>query len=448
VGSLLDEGSLQPLGTRVGAGAGEESMLLGLGTVEGRPVACYSQDARVAGGALGGAQAAAIVRLLEMARRGGVPVVSFLESSGARVQEGVAALAGYAAVFRQIVTASGVVPQISIVSGACAGGSAYAPALTDFTIMTEAAALFLTGPRVVHDICGEEISIAALGGPRVHSQNGVCQIVAADDAAAAAQARRLLSYLGGSRRPGAGAAAEGGSPDPGSLLPSRPSEVYDVRDVVGAIVDEGELLELDARWGRNMVTGFARLDGHAVGVLANQPKFIGGVIDAQASDKAATFVGRCDARGLPLVVLVDTPGFMPGQRQEGAGIIRRGAAIVRAFASARVPRFTVVLRKAYGGAYVAMNSVQLGATLAFAWPEAEIGVMDPQSAVRLVHREALAGAEDADELLRSLSVEYAERHCSAHGAARQGFVDEVIEPAETRARLCAALAAATAGGSR
>lgn len=446
---LFDEGSLQLLRTRVrsralGDGAHEgDGVVVGIGTVEGRPVACYSQEAGIAGGALGEAQAGAIVRLLGIARDAGMPVVSFLESSGARIQEGVAALAGYACIFREIVASSRVAPQISIVTGACAGGSAYAPALTDFTIMTEAAAMFLTGPRIIRDTCGEEVTIAALGGPRVHRANGVCQIVVADDTEAAAQARRLLSYL---PRKAPQEAAENPSEaepisDPGALLPSRPSAVYDVRGVVGALVDDGDFLEIDARWARNLVTGFARIGGCAIGVVANQPKFSGGVIDAHASDKAACFVELCDAYALPLVVLVDTPGFMPGQRQESDGIIRRGAAIVRAFASARVPRFTVVMRKAYGGAYVAMNSVHLGATLAYAWPDAEIGVMDPHSASRLIHSGALAGAGDPEELLRSLAARYRQDHCAVLGAAHQGFVDEVIAPAQTRARLRSALAA-------
>lgn len=446
---LLDDGSLQLLRTRVksqafGDDAHEgDSVLIGIGTVEGSPVACYSQDARVAGGSFGEAQASAIVRLLSIARDAGMPVVSFLESSGARIQEGVAALAGYARVFNEIVALSGVVPQISIVSGACAGGSAYAPALTDFTIMTEAAAMFLTGPRIVRDTCGEEVSIAELGGARVQRANGVCQLVVADDMEAAAQARRLLSYLPRKAERGIAETAvdSRAAPGPDTLLPSRPSATYDVRDIVLAIVDRQDFLEIDAGWARNMVTGFARLDGHAVGIVANQPKFIGGVIDGPASEKAAGFVDLCSAYGVPLIVLVDTPGFMPGTRQEREGIIRRGAGIVRAFASARVPRFTVILRKAYGGAFIAMNSIQLGATLVYAWPGAEIGVMDPHSAVSLIHRAALADSSDPDRLLGSMATEYRHRHCAVPSAAQQGFVDEVIEPGQTRSRLRSALRA-------
>lgn len=442
---LFDRNSLQLLRTRVksralGDGAHEgDGVLTGIGTVDGRPVACYSQDARVAGGSLGEAQASAVVRLLGVARDAGMPVVSFLESSGARIQEGVAALAGYACLFNEIVALSGVVPQISIVTGACAGGSAYAPALTDFVIMTKPAAMFLTGPRIVRDVCGEDISIAGLGGSRVHRANGVCQLVVKDELEAAERARQLLSFL----PPDGGRAAVDApaAPDPGALLPSRPSAAYDVRDIVLALIDGESFLELDAGWARNLVTGFARIGGHAVGVVANQPRHIGGVLDTHASDKAASFVELCSAYSLPLVVLVDTPGFMPGTRQESDGIIRHGAAIVRAFASARVPRFTVILRKAYGGAYIAMNSVHLGATLAFAWPDAEIGVMDPRSAVSLIHRPALAESDEPEKLLRLLSEEYRSQHCTALSAAQQGFVDEVIAPAQTNARLRSALAA-------
>lgn len=455
MGRLFDRDSLQLLRTRIrspvlGDRAHEgDGVLTGIGTVDGHPVACYSQDARIAGGSLGQAQATAIVRLLGVARDAGMPVVAFLESSGARIQEGVAALAGYACLFNQIVALSGVVPQISVITGACAGGSAYAPALTDFVIMTKPAAMFLTGPRIVRDVCGEDISIAELGGSRIHRANGVCQLVVEDELEATERARQLLSFLvDGNGRGGLTVVDGPETSDPGAVLPARPSEAYDVRDVVVALVDAKEFLELDAKWAQNLVTGFARIGGHAVGVVANQPKFIGGVLDTHASDKAARFVELCNAYSLPLVVLVDTPGFMPGTRQESDGIIRRGAAIVRAFASARVPRFTVVLRKAYGGAYIAMNSVHLGATLAFAWPDAEIGVMDPHSAVSLVHRAALADSSEPEELLRSLTGDYRSEHCAALGAAQRGFIDEVIAPAQTQARLRTGLAAfaSRAGG--
>ena len=445
--SLLDPGSLQLLRTRVKSRAlgdrahAGDGVLIGTGTVEGRPVATYAQDSRVAGGSLGEAQAEVILRLLGYARVAHMPVVSFLESSGARVQEAIGALAGYGRLFHEIVALSGIVPQISVITGACAGGGAYASALTDFVIMTRPAAMFLTGPQILHDACGEQVTIAELGGARVHAQNGVCQLTVADDQEAVEAARRLLSFLPQSslQRPPVRRVQEQPGHDPAALLPSRPSAVYDVRAIVCALVDEQDFLEIDARWARNLVTGFARIGGHSVGVLANQPKYIGGVIDTQASDKASRFVDLCSAYRLPLVVLVDTPGFLPGTRQEGDGIIRRGAAILRAFSAARVPRFTVIMRKAYGGAYIAMNSSHIGATLTFAWPEAEIGVMDAHSAVGLIHRSALAGAGDPASLRLSLAGEYQREHCTAEAAARGGFVDEIITPAQTRPRLCAAL---------
>jgi acetyl-CoA carboxylase carboxyltransferase component len=445
---LLDAGSLQLIGTRIQSRRlGDEAydgdgVLTGFGTVEGSPVACYAQDPRVSAGALGEAQAQAIVRILSLARDAGMPVVSFLESSGARIQEGVAGLVGYARVFHEIVSLSRQIPQISIVTGSCAGGGAYSPALTDFVIMTEEAAMFLTGPRIVREACGETVTGTELGGSRVHRGNGVCQIVAADDVQAAAKARELLSFLprNSSERPRVLSCEPQLTTDPGTIMPRRASAVYDVRDVVGAIADSGHFLEIDARWARNMVTGFIRIGGRSAGVIANQPRFIGGVIDTHASEKGARFVDMCNAYDLPLVVLVDTPGFMPGTRQEREGIIRLGAGLVRAFASARVPSFTVILRKAYGGAYIAMNSLHLGATLTFAWPDAEVGVMDARSAVGLVHRASLAGAGNRDELLGLLAAQYHGEHCNVANVAREGFVDEVIEPVQTRERLRLALA--------
>lgn len=449
--TLVDAGSLQLIRTevrsrRLGDGAPQtDGVLTGIGTIDGRPIACYAQDARIVGGSFGEAQADAIVRLLEIAGDAHMPVVGFLESSGARIQEGTAGLAGYARVFQRVVSLSHVVPQISIAAGACAGGSAYLPALTDFVIMTEPSAMFLTGPRIVRSACGEDVTVSELGGPRVHRANGVCQLVAEHETDAARLARELLSFLPGGHLERTIAAVPDEEPaeDPGTFLPERPNAVYDVRDVIRALSDGGGFLETDARWARNMVTGFMRLGGHAAAVLANQPRYIGGVIDTKAAEKAARFVELCDAYQLPIVVLVDTPGFMPGTRQERDGIIRFGADLVHAFASATVPRFTVVLRKAYGGAYIAMNSLHLGATLTYAWPQAEIGIMDADSAVRLIHRSSLAAATDRNELLDRLAVQYRHESCSAKAVASDGVVDEIIQPSETRARLLLALDAFT-----
>ncbi|HEU4702413.1 MAG TPA: carboxyl transferase domain-containing protein, partial [Conexibacter sp.] len=319
--------------------------------------------------------------------------------------------------------------------------------LTDFVVMTRAASMFLTGPSVVHAALGEEVSTPALGGADVHARNGVCQFVAQDERAAAALVRELLAYL-----PQHAAAAVPAQPsrppaagDPARFLPHTTRQVYDVRDVARAIVDDGSLLEVSARWARNMVTAFARLDGRAVGLVANQPRHKGGVIDSEAARKAAPFIRTCDAFGLPLVVLVDTPGFLPGRVQERRGIIRDGAQLLHAFAGAAVPRLTVVLRQAYGGAYITMNARDLGADLVFAWPQARIGIMSARAAVSVAARREIAAAADPEAHRRALAERYADEHQSAHAAACGGFVDEVIAPAATRARLCAALAALAGG---
>jgi acetyl-CoA carboxylase carboxyltransferase component len=328
-----------------------------------------------------------------------------------------------------------------VLTGYCAGGGAYAPALTDFVVMTEGSAMFLTGPAVVREACGEEVTPAELGGRGVHERNGVCHLVAPSEPEAIAMAQRLLSYLpqSSSVQPPARPSIEPELGDPGDHVPERRASVYDVRLVIRSIFDAGELLEVAPKWGRNMVTAFASIGGSAVGVVANQPRHMGGVIDVEACDKAARFIRTCNSYGLPLVVLVDTPGFMPGTKQEAGGIINRGAGLVNAFAAASVPRFTVVLRKAYGGAYIAMNAKDLGATLAFAWPGAQIGIMDARQAVRIVHRRDLAACADPEQLLEALARDYARANCGATAAAADGFVDEVISPAQTRDRLVRAI---------
>jgi len=400
-------------------------------------------------GALGQAHAESIHRIVDLASEAGAPIVSFIESGGARIHEGTAALEGYAHIFRQNVNLRGKVPQIAVVAGLSAGGGCYSPALMDFVVMTEQAAMFLTGPSVVREATGEVVSSAALGGPSLHSRNGVCDFVSSDDRAAALLVRYLLSYLpqsGKAPAPSTSAVAPELN-DPGEVVPRLPRKVYDVRDVIAGVVDGGSFLECRSRWARNIVTGFARIEGRAVGVIANQPRHIGGVLDVDASQKAASFVEQCNTFGLPMVVLVDTPGFMPGIRQESAGVIRFGASLVRAFAGATVPKVTVVLRKAYGGAYIAMNSKGLGATLVLAWPSAEIGIMSGASAVAIVNRRDLERADDPQRLREELADTYHGEHLSADMAAGGGFVDEVIEPAETRQRLVWGLGA-MANGSR
>lgn len=445
--ALCDAGTLQLVRTRITspqmgdrARAGD-GVLGGSGLVDGRPVFCYAQDPAYLGGSLGAGHAETIVRVLDLADRARAPVVGFVGSGGARMQEGAAALAGYGRIFRRTVALSGRVPQISVVSGLSAGGGAYSPALTDWIVMTRGASMFLTGPAVVREALGEEVTAAELGGHRVHERNGVCQFVAETDLDAAALARELLSYLPSHRdsaAPVAPARAPGAT-DPGAAVPAEARRVYDVRSVIAAIVDGAEMLEVSAEWARNLVTAFARVEGRTVGVIANQPRHLAGVLDAAASEKGARFVAQCDAFRIPLLVLVDTPGFMPGSRQEAEGVIRRGAGLVHAFAAATVPRVTVILRKAFGGAFITMNSKDLGADYVFAWPSAEVGIMGARPAVGIVHRRELALAPDPESKRDELAERYAETHLRPEVAAAAGFLDELITPAETRDRVAGAL---------
>jgi acetyl-CoA carboxylase carboxyltransferase component len=309
--------------------------------------------------------------------------------------------------------------------------------------MTERASMFLIGPTVVQEALGEEVTASSLGGTRVHERNGVCHLVAGDDRAAIEVARELLSYLPqcSDQRPPLARAEPPTGVDPGTVMPHETRRVYDVRSVARAIVDGGRLLEVSSRWSRNLVTAFGRLGGRAVGVIANQPRYLGGVIDVDASQKGAWFVGKCSSYGVPLIVLVDTPGFMPGSRQEAAGVIRHGAQLLRAFAQASVPRFTVILRKAYGGAYITMNSKDVGADVALAWPSAEIGVMGGRAAARILHRRELAAMRPGDHAAVRLAAAYSQRHLSAATALRSGLIDAIVEPCDTRTRLLAALSA-------
>ncbi len=444
---LCDAGSIDVIRSavrsrRIGEGARAGDGVLGAsGTIAGRPMLCYAQDGSFAGGSLGEAHAETILRVLMLARRARVPVIGLIESAGARMQEATAALSGYARVFRESVALAGRVPQISIVSGIAAGGGAYAPALTDFVVMSETASMFLTGPGVVRAALGEQTTMRELGGAAVHARNGVCQFVAASDADAALLARKLLSYLpqNDCEEPPLLAPREPLLEDPGSRVPRETRQVYDVRAVAAAIVDGGTLLEVSPRWARNIVTAFARIEGRSIGLVANQPQYKGGTIDLEASQKGASFVRTCDAFGLPLVVLVDTPGFLPGRSQEQRGIIRHGADLLRAFAAAGVPRLTVILRQAYGGAYITMNARELGADVVLAWPQARIGIMSARQAVGIVARREIARAADPEAHQAALAERYAAEHQSACAIAQEGFVDEVIAPAETRKRLCAAL---------
>lgn len=449
LGMLCDPGSVHVIRSVVRSyalgdkGREGDGVVGASGTIAGRPIFCYAEDGRFAGGSLGKAHAETIVRVLDLAGDARVPVVGFIESAGARMQEGAPALGAYGKVFKANVAISGCVPQISIVTGSSAGGGCYSPALTDFVVVTKGTSMFLTGPGVVREVTGESITASELGGHRVHARNGVCQFVADSDLDAAVLARVLLSYLPQSawESPPQIERAPPAAGDPGAPVPRENSRIYDVREVANRIVDGGSLLEVSPLWARNMVTAFARLGGASVGIVANQPRYLGGVIDAAASEKGARFVRTCNAYGIPLVVLVDTPGFMPGTKQESAGIIRRGAKLLYAFIEAEVPKLTVVVRQAYGGGFITMNSKELGADFSFAWPRATIGIMGARQAVGITHRREIAASDNPREELQRLAESYATERQSAQAAARDGVVDELLAPSETRERLIAALGA-------
>jgi acetyl-CoA carboxylase carboxyltransferase component len=376
-----------------------------------------------------------------MARDARAPVVSFIESAGARMDEGIAALDGYGKIFREQVFLSGRVPQIAVITGPAAGGGAYSPTLGDFVVMTQSASMFLTGPGVVKEVTGEDVTGAELGGPFVQGRNGVCHLEAYDDPDAVEIARELLGYLpsASGERSKSDTPCDPAVMDPSANVPENGRYVYDVREVIRALSDGSHSLELAPKFAKNLITSFARIDGQSVGFVASQPRWLGGVLDAASAQKGARFVRTCNAFGLPLVVLVDTPGFLPGTGQEAAGVLRHGAKLLHAFAEARVPKISVILRKAYGGGFITMNSKALGADLVLAWPQAEIGVVGAKQAVQIMHRRALAEAEDPQAERDRLAEEYTDERLRAEIAVAEGHVDELVEPQQTRERLCWAL---------
>ncbi|WP_052666332.1 acyl-CoA carboxylase subunit beta [Nitriliruptor alkaliphilus] len=416
-----------------------DGVVAGTGAVEGRAVNVYAQDRRVLGGSLGEAHADKIARSIEQASRGGVPVIGINDSGGARIQEGVAALDGYGQVFTANVAASGRVPQIALLLGPCAGGATYSPALMDFTIMSDEASMFLTGPRVVKAVTGEDVDARSLGGPEVHSErSGSAHFVVDDDEQAFAVARELLGYLPDSAwaAPTEAPVEEPPEVDLRAVVPADGRAPYDVRDLIRGIVDGGRFLEVQAHWAQNLVVGFSRIDGRTVGIVANQARWLAGVLDGTASEKGARFVRFCDAFGIPLVVAVDVPGFLPGTAQEHGGVIRKGAKLLHAFTSATVPRISVVLRKAFGGAYIVMNSRSIGADAVLAWPGAELAVMGAEGAADIVFRRAIEQEPDRRE---ELVDGYRRDAMHVDVAARRGSVDEVIAPEDTRPALVALL---------
>jgi len=462
IAELLDADSFLEIGRYTGSGAGEgarpSGVVTGFGQIGGRQVAVYSQDFSVSGGALGAIEGDKIVRLLDDALRLRIPVIGLIDSGGAKIQEGVGALRQYGRIFNRTCAASGLVPQISVILGPCAGGAVYSPALTDFVIATrEASHMFVTGPDVVRAVTGEQISAEELGGARIHGRvSGVVHYVAEDESDALEQVRTLLAYLPSSADQeaprydyddAARAADAAAAASVGSLVPASSRQAYDVAEVVAALVDHGELVQVQEVFAPNVVIGFACFEGRPVGIAANQPLADAGTLDVNASEKLARFVRFCDAFGLPVVTFVDVPGYRPGAEQEHAGIIRRGAKVINAYATATVPLVTVILRKAYGGAYIVMGSKAIGADLNFCWPGAEIAVLGAQGAVGIIHRRDLArvreerGEEAAAAEHERLVAQYADSVINPDKAVAIGEIDAVIAPEATRSVIVDSLAA-------
>jgi acetyl-CoA carboxylase carboxyltransferase component len=457
IGLLLDEDSFQevePLRRHRATGFGLEDkrpytdgVITGWGTVHGRTVFTYAHDFRIFGGALGEAHATKIHKIMDMAITAGAPLVSLNDGAGARIQEGVCALAGYGGIFQRNTRASGVIPQISVMLGPCAGGAAYSPALTDFVFMVrDVAQMFITGPDVIRAVTGEQVSQDGLGGADVHAAtSGVAHFVYDDEQTCLEEVRYLLSLLPANNRETAPAApAPHLAGQPGDILrdlvPEEGNQPYDMRQVIGAIVDDGEYLEVHERWATNIICALTRLAGQVVAVVASQPLSLAGVLDICAAEKGARFIQTCDAFNIPIVTLVDVPGFLPGVGQEHAGIIRHGAKLLYAYCNATVPRVSVVLRKAYGGAYIVMDSRSIGADLAFAWPTNEIAVMGAEGAANVIFRKEIAAAADPDAVREEKVKEYMAQLVHPYYAAERGLVDDVIDPADTRQVLIQSLA--------
>ena len=423
-----------------------DSVVTGWGTIDGRLVYIFSQDFTVFGGSLSEVHAEKVCKIMEMAMRNGAPVIGINDSGGARIQEGVVSLGGYADIFLRNTLASGVIPQISAIMGPCAGGAVYSPALTDFIFMVKGTShMFITGPDVVKAVTGEEVSFEELGGAMTHNtKSGVAHVAAESEADGLFLIRELLSYLPSNNMEDppfkAGKDDDLRTEDAlNDMVPDDATKPYDIKDVIKLIVDEGEFYETQEYFAQNVVVGFARLGGYSVGIVANQPMVLAGVLDSDASEKAARFVRFCDSFNIPLIVFEDVPGFLPGVDQEHGGIIRKGAKLLYAFCEATVPKITVVTRKAYGGAYCVMNSKHIRADLNFAWPTAEIAVMGPDAAVNIIYRRELAEAEDPVAEKEKLVEEYREHFANPYIAARMGYIDNIIEPSQTRPRLINAL---------
>ena len=453
---LLDEGSFVELDRFVEHRCADfglddqripgDGVITGYGRIDGRLVFVFSQDFTVFGGSLSEAHAEKICKVVDLALENGAPIIGLNDSGGARIQEGVASLGGYAELFLRNTLASGVVPQISLILGPCAGGAVYSPAITDFVFMVEGVShMFVTGPNVVKTVTHEDVSFEELGGARTHAtKSGVAHFSAASELDCLRSVRELLAYLPSNNTQNPPAVDTDDPPDRAEeslldLVPDEPTKPYDMHGVIRAIVDDAAFLEVHAGWAQNLIVGFARLGGRAVGVVANQPAVLAGVLDIESSRKGARFVRFCDAFNIPLVTLEDVPGFLPGVSQEHGGIIVHGAKLLYAYCEATVPKLTVITRKAYGGAYDVMSSKHIRGDLNFAWPTAEIAVMGPKGAVEILYRREIAAADDPEARTAELEAEFREKFANPYLAARRGYVDDVIDPRETRARLISGL---------
>jgi propionyl-CoA carboxylase beta chain len=452
IDALLDEGSFVELdifATHRAHGFGMEErriagdgVVSGFGQVGGRDVAVYAYDATVLGGSLGEVTAEKIIKVQDLALRNRIPIVGINDSGGARIQEGVVALAGYAEIFFRNVRSSGVIPQLSVIAGPCTGGAVYSPAITDFIfIVADQGYMFITGPEVVRVTTGEDVTFDELGGGDVHNmRSGVAHFLPADEAESAEMVRRLLSYLPSSNeeQPPFKPTTddfERADEELQTLVPESPNLPYDMREVIVRLLDDRQFMEVQPFFAQNIVVGLGRLGGHTVGLVGNQPKVLAGAIDIKASVKAARFIRFCDAFNIPVISLVDVPGYLPGTAQEHEGIIRHGAKLLYAYAEATVPKLTVITRKDYGGAYCVMGPKQMGADLNLAWPTAEIAVMGPEAAVNIIYKRELLASADPDSKRKQLVAEYTERFANPYVAAERGYVDDVIEPRETRREL-------------
>jgi propionyl-CoA carboxylase beta chain len=423
-----------------------DGVVTGYGTIGGRLVYVFSQDFTVFGGSLGENFAKKICKLMDLAMKTGVPVIGLNDSGGARIQEGVESLAGYGDIFFRNVAASGVIPQISAIMGPCAGGAVYSPAMTDFIIMVkDTSHMFITGPEVIKTVLGQEVDFEELGGAQVHMQtSGVCHFMAENEQDCMEIVKRLFGYLPSNNMEDPPMEETGDDPNRTDdrleeIVPDDPDKPYEVRDIIALVVDNGDFLEVHPLWAPNIVVGFARLNGRSVGIVANQPKYFAGALDVSSSVKAARFIRFCDAFNIPIITFVDVPGFLPGVDQEHGGIIRHGSKLLFAYCEATVPKITVILRKAYGGAYDVMGSKHSGADMNYAWPSGEIAVMGPAGAINIIFRKDLEKAKDSEKKKRELTIEYREKFANPYVAAEKGYIDDVIEPSQTRPKLISAL---------